>query len=302
MRNIAAVVVTYNRSELLRENIQCLLNQKGTLCDIYVIDNASTDSTREVVLAFRDERVHYFNTGSNLGGAGGFEWGMRQAVEDGYRLVWAMDDDTLPDSSALDELMKASRKLNDNWGALSSLVKWTDGSVCRANRQKKTLFRFVSDRELEQGELIRVQMASFVSFFVKAEVIRELGLPHGEYFIWTDDYEYTGRISKHYDIYVVPKSVVVHAMKSNRKINLADETSDRLGRYKYVYRNDVHCYRQFGLKGWLYLAAKFAYTALNVLFRAKDHKLAKLKVLFNGYREGLSFNPDLRSVKSSTIL
>ena len=291
MMDTAAVVVTYNRSELLRKNILCLLNQKDAQCDIYVIDNASTDSTREIVLAFNDARIHYFNTGSNLGGAGGFEWGIRQAVEDGYSFVWVMDDDTFPESRALDELMQASLNLIGKWGALSSAVYWTDGSMCRANRQKKTLFRFVSDKELERGEPVRVKMASFVSLLVKADVIRELGLPYGEYFIWTDDYEYTGRISRHYDVYVVPKSVVVHAMKSNAKINLASENTDRISRYRYVYRNDVHCYRQYGLKGWLYLLAKFSYTVLDVLFHAKNDRLGRLKIVFRGFIDGLSFNP-----------
>ena len=101
MNDTAAVVVTYNRCEMLRQNIECLLNQKDAVCDIYVIDNASTDPTRETVESFTDERVHYFNTGANLGGAGGFEWGVRQAVRDGYKYVWLMDDDTLPSDTAL---------------------------------------------------------------------------------------------------------------------------------------------------------------------------------------------------------
>lgn len=300
MNDIAAVVITYNRCELLRKNIECLLNQKGATCDIYIIDNASTDSTREMVSSFTDERVHYFNTGSNLGGAGGFEWGIRQAVEDGYSMIWAMDDDSLPNETALDEMLKASQSLNDNWGALSSAVYWTDGSVCKANRQKKTLFRFVSDEELKKDALIRAKMVSFVSMLVKADVVREVGLPYGEYFIWTDDYEYTGRISKHHDIYVVPRSIVIHATKENKKINFAIEGPERIGRYRYVYRNDVHCYRQYGFQGWLYLAAKFVYTIANILLHSKGNRLSKIGTVIRGYKEGLSFNPEIHQIRKNT--
>ena len=104
--DIAAVVVTYNRCEPLRKNIECLLNQ-----EVYIIDNASTAPTREMVSSFTDSRIHYFNTGSNLGGTGGFEWGVRQAAEDGYRLLWLMDDDTQPSPSALHELIEAGANL-----------------------------------------------------------------------------------------------------------------------------------------------------------------------------------------------
>lgn len=295
MRDTAAVVVTYNRSEILRQNIKCLLNQKNSSCDIYIIDNASTDSTYETVNSFNDERIHYFNTGSNLGGAGGFEFGTGRAVEDGYRFIWIMDDDTLPSPAALHEFHEAGKNLHD-WGAMSSAAFWTDGSVCKANRQKKSLFSFVSDDEIKHNEPVRLVMASFVSLFVKSEVIQDVGLPLGKYFIWTDDYEFTGRISRKYNLYLIPSSKVIHAMRENRKINLAEEKSERIERFRHVYRNDVHCYRQCGISGWIYLAAKFSYTLLNVLINSEGRKLEKIRVMLNGFKEGLSFYPEVKYV------
>ena len=296
MRDIAAVVVTYNRCELLRRNIECLLNQKGAECDIYIIDNASTDGTRGMVEGFADSRIHYFNTGSNLGGAGGFEFGTRQAAEDGYRFIWLMDDDTLPSDTALYEFLKADKALRGEWGALSSVSYWIDGSL-GSGVQKPTLFTHVRAQDIASKALIKIVQAPFVSLLVKSEIIRQLGLPIGEYFIWTDDFEFTGRISRKHNMYVVTASKVVHAMKDNRRPNFALETSrERINRYRYMYRNDVHCYRQYGLKGWAYLAAKFLYTVANILINSKTDKLAKIRVVIRGYREGLSFNPEVRRI------
>ena len=74
MNNVAAVVVTYNRRQLLNENLTCLLAQSRPV-DIIVIDNASTDGTFESLGELIDSgRINYYNTGSNLGGAGGFFW------------------------------------------------------------------------------------------------------------------------------------------------------------------------------------------------------------------------------------
>ena len=295
----AAVVVTYNRSAILKENINCLLNQKGTQCDIYIIDNASTDSTYETVKSFSDSRVHYFNTGSNLGGAGGFEFGMKQAVEDGYKFVWVMDDDTLPAETSLDELFSAGEKLKGKWGALSSAVYWTDGSVCNMNRQKPTLFSRIKDEDLQRNEAFRVLQASFVSLLIKSEVIKEIGLPYGEYFIWTDDLEYTLRMSsRNHEIYVVPSSRTIHAMKNNARPNFALDDPERMSRYKYLFRNDVHCYSQYGLKGYLYLFVKFSFNALNVLIRSRGQKLEKLKILVSGYKEGISFSPERKHISN----
>lgn len=45
MERVAAVVVTYNRKELLAQCIKALLGQQNAVCDILIVDNASTDGT-----------------------------------------------------------------------------------------------------------------------------------------------------------------------------------------------------------------------------------------------------------------
>ena len=72
---IAAIVVTYNRREMLKSCAEFILNQEGASADLLIIDNASTDGTEEYITPLIDgARVKYYNTGSNLGGAGGFQW------------------------------------------------------------------------------------------------------------------------------------------------------------------------------------------------------------------------------------
>ncbi len=292
----AAVVVTYNRKELLKKCLKALLSQ--TLrCDVYVIDNASTDGTEDMIREFFSEsKVSYFNTGENLGGAGGFEYGLKKAVEARYEYAWLMDDDTIPQRRSLEMLLRADCALKGKWGILSSVVRWSDGSMCKANRQKKTLFTFVKDVDIRNRKLIRAQMVSMVSLLVKTDVVRECGLPKGEYFIWTDDYDFSGRISRKYPIYVVTSSVVIHEMKENKKANFAIEKGDRIDRYQYLFRNDVDCYRQFGLKGWTYIILKDVYSTVNILLRAREEKGRKIVTIWKGFAKGLKFQPQSERV------
>ena len=75
MKNkIVAVVVTYNRKDMLKECITALLNQTYHDLDIMVIDNCSTDGTINLVKNINDSRVIYINTGENIGGDGGFQF------------------------------------------------------------------------------------------------------------------------------------------------------------------------------------------------------------------------------------
>ena len=47
---VVAVVVTYNRKELLKECIEALIKQEYNDCEILIVDNASTDGTYEEVI------------------------------------------------------------------------------------------------------------------------------------------------------------------------------------------------------------------------------------------------------------
>ncbi|MEE0404338.1 glycosyltransferase, partial [Megasphaera elsdenii] len=120
MKTVAAIVVTYNRKNLLLENIKHLLDQnKKDILDIIIIDNASTDGTREALNKFIvNQKIIYKNTGANLGGAGGFQFGIRYAAEYGYDFVWIMDDDCMPKPDALEKLLTADKKLNHTYGFL----------------------------------------------------------------------------------------------------------------------------------------------------------------------------------------
>ena len=203
-----------------------------------------------------------------------------------------MDDDTFVEENALQAFMDTDKDLKGNWGFLSSVAYWTDGNICRMNIQKRNIFKHIGKKEYAM-KYAPIKMCSFVSLLVKTKVIKEVGLPIGEYFIWTDDYEFTGRISKKYPCYVVPESRVVHAMKRHTRVDFATDSTDRMERYHYIYRNDVHCYRQYGVLGWLYIISKNMYTVLNILLHSKEAKGKKIRIVIKGMIEGIHFQPKI---------
>ena len=289
---IAAVVVTFNRKKLLKENIECLLNQTvKSVLDIIIIDNHSTDGTKDEIKTYiLKNEVIYQDTGSNLGGAGGFQFGIKYAVEHGYDYIWVMDDDCMPMKNTLEEFLSMDKKLNGKYGFLSSQVLWRDQSICVMNKQRKNMAQNVSDFN---SEIVSVVMASFVSLFIRTSVVYELGFPIKEFFIWTDDWEYTRRISLKYPCYLCNKSVVIHKSKSNIGANIANDSVDRLDRYRYLYRNDVYLYRREGLYGFVYEFLRLNFHMLRVLFEAKDNKFKRLLFMLKGTINGLTFNPQI---------
>lgn len=300
-RSVLAVVVTYNRKPLLLKCLQCLLEQKDARCDILVVDNAGTDGSAEAVQALGIERIRYHNTGKNLGGAGGFNIGVRMAVELGYTCVWLMDDDTLPKPDALSMLMEADSVAPEGYGYLSSVTLWTDGGECIGNRQKLKK-SFYTDSPLLRYGMVLAEQATFVSLFLRTATVRAVGLPISEFFIWGDDIEYTRRIAvrKGLPSYVAGKSQVVHAMEYNYGFSVATDVPKRISRYKYAYRNENYLYRQEGLRGFVYYTAKCGLNVCRILFRAPGQRLRRIGVVIGQYFAGLFFNPRVEYITQAS--
>ena len=290
MNDVAAIVVTYNRKVILQQCLDKLQNQTIPL-DIIVVDNASTDGTEELFKTHATN-IFYYNTGSNLGGAGGFNFGVRKGVEAGYRYLWLMDDDTFPTPTALKNLLSADEQFSGNYGFLSSKVNWKDtGKTCRMNWQKVTKWRYVKNFD----RLQRIQYASFVSCFIRAEIVKSVGLPYKEFFVWADDWEYTRRISKTYESYYIPFSIVEHWSNSNVGADIIKADLNRLDRFKYMYRNDVCLYRLDGVEGAFYLFVRTILHLTRIIFKATD-KQKKVVLMFRALRVGLKFYPEVEYI------
>lgn len=294
MKKVTAVIVTYNRKELLKESIEALLNQNYENCDVLIIDNASTDGTYEYIKELlENNKVNYINTGANLGGAGGFNYGIKEAYNRGCDYVWVMDDDCIVHKDTLSKLIEADKNLKGEYGFLASKVLWKDGNICEMNVQRRTLTKNVTDFETIIQPVV---MASFVSLFIKSEIIKEFGLPIKEFFIWTDDWEYTRRISRKYKCYLINNSIVTHKSKSNLGANIANDSEDRLDRYKYLYRNDVYLYKREGIRGWAYLIPRLIVHILRIISSKNRFKIRKINIIISASIRGVFFRPKVEGV------
>ncbi len=67
--------------------------------------------------------------------------------------------------------------------------------------------------------------------------------------------------------------------------------------YRYLYRNDFFFYRKEGLKGYGYEFLRLTDHMIRVLFKAKNNKRKRLKMIFKGTIEELLFNPSIEYIK-----
>ena len=287
---LLALIVTYNRLPLLKECIQAVLGQTWNSFNILVIDNHSTDGTWEYLQTLEGKgAISFLRLEQNTGGSGGFHIGIREALRRGYSHIWLMDDDTVPDIHAVERLLSADRLLGE-YGFLVSLPVWKDGSLCKMNLPLPGQFRREKGRILQEG-LLPVRKATFVSMLLKADIVREVGLPIREFFIWGDDQEYTERISKKYKCYLVLSSVVQHKTKNNLGSDISTDSPERIERYYYAYRNELYIAKRNGILSLGFYFVRAFYSLIKILLFSKEKRWTRVLWLFRGMIAGFFFVP-----------
>lgn len=218
---IVAVVVTFNRRELLEQTLAGIAGGRVTPDAVVIVDNASTDGTdaylRELDYPLPIDIVHLAH---NMGGAGGFTVGIDRAlVRHGADLVWVMDDDTEPTENTLAEAYSAwagySPVRSQRPAVVASKVVWSDGRDHPMNTMR-TMFAAGAART-QRAEAVGarpIRSASFVSILMDAAAMRATDLPVADFFIWNDDFEYTTRLIQHSQGIATGASVALHHTKT----------------------------------------------------------------------------------------
>ncbi len=252
--SICAVVVTFNRKNLLIECLESLQGQTRPVQGIYLIDNASTDGTPELLLEkgyinqvpppglkepwekeftipnLSDSnpiKLHYLRMHENTGGAGGFYEGVKRGYEGGYDWLWLMDDDTEPVHDSLEKLTPFMGKIGI--GSLAPLV--IDKKTGKIDYRTRGYFNldnvikivhYINETDFEGSDITEIDVASFVGFLISRKLIEKVGYPKKELFIHLDDVEYCIRLKQSGKIFLVPASIVLH--KNEAKKNLINRS------------------------------------------------------------------------------
>jgi GT2 family glycosyltransferase len=236
---VVAVVVTWNRRELLQEAVAALRAQTHQPAAVVVVDNASTDGTHEMLASSysRDHDLDVLTLTANTGGAGGFAAGIERALVHRPDLLWLLDDDTVPTPTAAAELVGCWQRYDGHRTAavLASRVVWTDGRDHPMNTpRRKPGARPREVAAARRAGAVPVRSASFVSVMCDARVVRDRGLPVADYFLWNDDFEYTTRLVRGNAGLYCPASVVVHKTSTFGSTDV-----DPGDRFFYEVRNKV---------------------------------------------------------------
>ncbi|PZR54367.1 glycosyl transferase [Xylanimonas oleitrophica] len=259
--DVAVVVVTFKRQDLLARLFDSFRAMGEQPTRIVVVDNEDSPATAELVSALRADLapatdVVYAPQETNTGGAGGFSAGSRIAYDSGADWVWLMDDDVVVLPGALERMRRwtdrvdadlaAGVPLERTHGVLQGSRRNFDGSAFYWQYHFWTRLGIpnpVAPRPFgddEHGSRSRpMNTACFEGGLVHRSVMQRVGLPDPRFFIYWDDTIYGYLASKVTQPLIVSdlilqrtRELAHHRIGTTRKLN---STSD-LARY-HILRN-----------------------------------------------------------------
>ncbi len=286
---IAAIVVTYNRKELLKECIDAILCQTLLPGRIFIINNASTDGTEQLIYEnyINNSIIEYVALDSNTGGAGGFSRGIEVAYEAGYDWIWMMDDDVAPSQNCLEELF--------NYTSQSECVHPKKVFTDETEQVWEGFFNintgnieFKEKNEFQYDNLYaKVNYGCFEGMLVSRNIIDEIGFPDKRFFIGFDDRIYGYLASRLTNVLFINNAIL------HKKIDKRGAEEGAFSLYfltrNYFLVNTILSKLKIGnkLNRIMFIHLLFLKKFIALIKRGN---FSLIKILFTSYVDGLSGN------------
>ena len=222
---VTILIPTYNRADLLPQAVASALSQTFTDFELLILDDASTDNTREVAEVFlKDPRVRLINHPQNIGITANRNYGL--SIAKGEYLAMLDCDDVWISNDKLKrqvELLDAHREI----GMVGTFTK-------KINTQGKEIGNITSKlahASIRRSMMFRNQFTQS-SVVVRKEAIDKVGWYDESLPIW-EDYELWFRIGAEYQLRNIPEFFTGYRVHEGNISNISQEKSIRAYRMMY---------------------------------------------------------------------
>jgi len=276
---VLAAIVTRDRLDSLKETINAVLNQTRKPNEILVINNDSSDCTREWLE--QQSGITIINQ-DNLGSSGGQYTGFSYTLDKKFDWIWVLEDDIIPYPDCLELLLENSNENSIHAPLLleKDLKPFYHFAIDYnlTNPFKSFWNGIINESHVEQ-KLIDAVGITFEGPLIHRKIIEKIGLPEKNFFIFADDTEYFIRASK--------AGIKIQVVTKANCIRQFDYVESKIFTWKhyYIIRNLIAVSVLHGNKA-VRIIRPFS---LLLKWLMNSRKPSDFKITFKAFRDGFLY-------------
>lgn len=216
MSKISVVIPTFNREEMVKDTINSVLHQTYSDFNIIVVDDGSTDNTRDAVGSFRDSRIKYIYQ-ENKGVSASRNTGIKAATSE---YVAFLDSDDVYLESSLENVINILKKYPSvDWVWGDKYVIGKDGKRKRQSRSNLT------SKVLEPIDQVRDLLTSVLTLSTvtaRRTCLEEIG-GFREDLWFCEDYHFFIRMAKKYRSFYIKEPIIYYRQHTGQTSNVTNK-------------------------------------------------------------------------------
>ena len=249
MKEIGIVICNYNKASYVCKCIETVLASDIDNFQVYVVDNASTDTSVEEIQKNFGEQVEVIVNQENLGGSGGFNTGIKKVVESGHKYLMCLDNDVQVTKDAIRNLYEFLEEHKQVGMVGSKVYHLQEPEYVQQmglyihfdNFSAETIFADVQDNS-QIPDVVYCDTVAACSLMMPVSVVKEVGMMPEDNFIYWDDMEWGYKVKlAGYQVAAYGKSKVYHEMSANVRRENTFSTY-------YLWRNRMHFFMKYTRK------------------------------------------------------
>lgn len=205
--SVSVVMPAYNAEKYLREAIDSILSQTFTDFEFIIINDGSTDRTKEIILSYTDPRIVYIENESNSGICVTLNKGVAAARG---RYIARMDADDVAVSERL-ALQVEYMRSHPDIGVVGSYLQLMD-----ENENHLYVFENSPDPDECYINMIFATSVGHPSVLIRKSCLTENNLEYEEYFRGMEDFFLWWQLAKHTQISNIPKPLLNYRCHSSQ--------------------------------------------------------------------------------------
>ena len=285
---LAIIIVNWKQYELTTKCLFSVYKSKFKDFEIVLVDNESnTEKLKNLIKNFK--KIKVFQNDTNLGFGAANNKGINYAIQNNFKYVMLLNNDTEVDENFIDPLISKINK-NNLIGAVQPLIMNYNNknSIWSAGGYINKFFGYTSTNK-NSNENLKLDWITGCCMLLKTDLIKKVGLIDENFFAYYEDVDWSLRIKDlGYSLNLVNTSLVYHyGSKSSENSSFEGSLSPKV--HYLNFKNHLYLLRKhndkFNSTGFIiYQLIKLFFYSIYFILRFRFNKL---RIIYKGLNDGL---------------